>query len=253
MSQRPHLIPRRTDYEAIGGEQEYFVIPLLRHAIYDAIAKYTVASGSGASALDIGAGECPLRKELESRGYHYVSLDITQNKTNTIDHIARIDGPLPPALLEGGGFDLILCTEVLEHVPDWSTTFTNLSKLLKPGGKCIITAPFFYMPHEEPYDYWRPTDHALRHFAQIFDFRVIQSTRTGDGWDVLGTLLCSIAICRKRKSIIGLVATVPVYMAHRLMVKFVKSKMLSKFVEIQTRYYTGNVLIIEKVKDGNNL
>jgi SAM-dependent methyltransferase len=241
-----HLIPRRSDYESIGGEQEYFVIPLLRGAIYDALAKYAATPRAGAQALDIGAGECPLKNKIENLGFHYVSLDIAQNRTNTIDHVARIDGSLPEKLLDGAGFDLVLCTEVLEHVPDWTTAFVNLSKLLRPGGICIITTPFFYMPHEEPYDYWRATDHALEYFAQKCDLKIVQSLRTGSGWDVIGTLLCSTSVCRRQKSILGMMATIPVYLAHRLAIRFFKIRKLSNLVEMQTRFFVGNALVLQK-------
>ena len=83
----------------------------------------------------------------------------------------------------------MLCTEVLEHVADWAAAFANLSRLTAPGGKVLVTCPHFYPLHEEPYDFWRPTPHALRHFAEAAGFRVVALEKVGDAWDVLGTLL----------------------------------------------------------------
>ena len=236
---------RRSDYDTITGEQEYFITPLLRKAISDALNSLGHIKPAS-RVLDIGAGECPLHDNLVSRGFSYRSLDISQNKSNSIDYVARIDDRLPEDLLVEGGFDLILCTEVLEHVPNWCTAFANIHSLLNPRGVCIITAPFFYMPHEEPYDYWRPMDHALRHYAEKSKLYVVQNVRMGDGWDVCGTLLCSLAVCRKKKSLVGLSAAVPTYIAHWLMKAIVKSRILSKSVQIQTRFYLGNLFILQK-------
>lgn len=236
---------RRGDYDSLLGEQEFFVTPLVRKSIQDALARIGKPP-MGARVLDIGAGECPLRRSLEDLGFEYQSLDIDQNESRSIDHVARIDGPLTQSLIDAGGFDLLVLTEVLEHVPDWQTSFQNLAKLLKPGGYCIITTPFFYMLHEEPYDFWRPTDHALRLFAERNGMEVVHSQRNGDGWDVLGTLLCSTSVCRRRKGLVAYAALAPVWLGHKLLKWFFKSRMLQNMVEFQMRYYLENYFIFRK-------
>ena len=237
---------RRQDYSSIGGEQEFFATPLLRKSIDDSLARIGKPL-EGARVLDIGAGECPLRGRLEDAGYQYESLDIEQNHRRTIDHVARIDRSLPESLLAQEGYDLLVLTEVLEHVPDWAMAFENLARLLKVGGLCIITTPFFYMLHEEPYDFWRPTDHALIHFAASHGFEVFHSQRNGDGWDVLGTLLCSTSVCRRKKSFMAYLATLPVWCVHKLLKMFFKSRVLQGLVAFQMRYYLGNYFVLRKI------
>jgi SAM-dependent methyltransferase len=239
------ILTRRKNYEELLGEQEFFVTPLIRKSIDDALTAIGPVA-SGAKVLDIGAGECPLRGMLEGSGYKYSSLDIEQNRARTIDHIARIDAPLPDSLSKAGGFDLLILTEVLEHVPDWKVAFQNLALLLKPGGHCLVTSPFFYMLHEEPYDFWRPTDHALRSFAESNGLEVFFSRRNGDGWDVLGTLLCSMSVCRRNKSFLAYLATLPVWCIHRMLKAFFKSRVLQGAVDFQMRYYLGNFVILRK-------
>ena len=237
---------RRQDYSSIGGEQEFFATPLLRKSIDDSLARIGKPL-EGARVLDIGAGECPLRGRLENAGYQYESLDIEQNHRRTIDYVARIDRSLPESLLAQEGYDLLLLTEVLEHVPDWAKAFENLKSLLKVGGHCIITTPFFYMLHEEPYDFWRPTDHALRYFARSHGFEVFHSQRNGDGWDVLGTLLCSTSVCRRKKNFMAYLATLPAWLVHKLLKMFFKSRVLQGFVDFQVRYYLGNYFVLRKI------
>lgn len=50
-------------------------------------------------------------------------------------------------------FDAILCSEVLEHVPDPSKALDEFARLLKPSGKLILTAPFASLVHFAPYHY----------------------------------------------------------------------------------------------------
>jgi len=38
-------------------------------------------------------------------------------------------------------FDMVLCTEVLEHVPDWKKAVKEIERVLKPRGKAIVTIP----------------------------------------------------------------------------------------------------------------
>ena len=52
-----------------------------------------------------------------------------------------------------------------------------------------MTCPMFYPLHEEPYDFWRPTLHALDYFARRAGLRVVERQGAGDAWDILGTLL----------------------------------------------------------------
>lgn len=245
MGTTPNTSARRGDYNSLLGEQEFFVTPLLRKSIDDALARIGKPP-TGSRVLDIGAGECPLRGKLEALGFEYQSLDISQNQNGSIDYVARIDGELPGPLLCAGGFDLLVLTEVLEHVPDWRTAFQNLAKLLKPGGHCIITAPFFYMLHEEPYDFWRPTDHALHVFAGGNGMEVVHSQRNGDGWEVLGTLLCSTSVCRRRKNLFSFIPLIPAWILLHLAKLVFKSRIFQHTIDFQMRFYLGNCVILRK-------
>jgi 2-polyprenyl-3-methyl-5-hydroxy-6-metoxy-1,4-benzoquinol methylase len=185
MPDRPPLTERTT--YAPKHKSETFIVPHLATAISTAIEKYA----SGGKALDVGCGGQPFRAALESRGCKYFSLDVSPTPGVSVDFLSPIDAPLPPALIEAGPYDFILCTEVLEHVADWPRAFENLAKLLAPNGKLLLTAPHFYFLHEEPYDFFRPTLHAFAHFAARHNLTVLESKQLGDAWDLLGTLLSS--------------------------------------------------------------
>lgn len=50
-------------------------------------------------------------------------------------------------------FDAIMCVEILEHVPEPSLALKELMRILKPGGKLILTAPFNSLSHYTPYHF----------------------------------------------------------------------------------------------------
>lgn len=74
-------------------------------------------------------------------------------------------------------FDIILCLNVLEHVYDYQKAIKNMHAALKPKGIAIIAVPAFYPLHDEPHDYWRFTEHALRNMLQ--DFKKVTITHKG--------------------------------------------------------------------------
>ena len=183
---RPHL-DERSVYIPRGRAEE-FIVPLLARAIPEAIERFGRPL-EGRRVLDIGCGRQPFRPLLAALGFQYTGLDTQQNEDGTVDVVAAIDQPLPATLLAAPPFHFILGTEILEHIADWDAAFENVSRLLPEGGRVLLTCPQFYQLHEEPYDFWRPTVHALRFYAERHRLRVVELRKLGDGWDVLGTVL----------------------------------------------------------------
>lgn len=114
-----------------------------------------------ARILDAGAGE--LRYKPLCAHLHYVSQDFGQYdgtgdkaglQTGTwdnskLDLVCDItDIPEPD-----NSFDAIMCVEVFEHLPEPVKAIAEFSRLLKPGGTLIITAPFCSLTHFGPYHF----------------------------------------------------------------------------------------------------
>ena len=164
----------------------------------------------------------------------------------TVDLIACIDEPLPAELLNQGPFQFVFCTEVLEHVADWPMAFKNLASLMGKGGHLLITCPFFYPLHEEPYDFWRPTHHAIRYFAEQSGLLMVECSRAGDTWDVLGTLLGAARLKSNDSSLIARIAAKTAIIAQRVFYQLLTSETLQKYVNCESPLYLSNIAILTK-------
>ena len=77
-------------------------------------------------------------------------------------------------------FDSVFCSEVFEHVFNLDEVLIEIKRVLKPGGKILITVPFAWNEHEVPFDYARYTSFAIRHILEQKGFRVLQLNKTGN-------------------------------------------------------------------------
>lgn len=82
----------------------------------------------------------------------FKSLDSSRHGDFDFSHLPFADGE----------FNVIFCVHALEHAPDSRGAVSELARVLKPGGRLWLTAPFFYMEHEPPNDYSRFTQFGLR-------------------------------------------------------------------------------------------
>jgi ubiquinone/menaquinone biosynthesis C-methylase UbiE len=113
----------------------------------------------GQRILDAGAGELQYRRLCQH--LNYVSQDFAQydgqgDQTGLhvgtwdqtrLDIISDITDIPEPA----GSFDAVMCIEVLEHVPNPVAALQELTRLLRPGGRLIVTAPVCSLTHFSPY------------------------------------------------------------------------------------------------------
>lgn len=108
-----------------------------------------------ARVLEVGAYNVngSLRPHVEALGpAFYSGWDLRPGPG--VDVVTDIAAPLPPHML--GLWDLLICTEVLEHVRDWRVAVKNMKMLLRPGGLILLTTRSLGFPlHEYPGDHWR--------------------------------------------------------------------------------------------------
>jgi SAM-dependent methyltransferase len=239
----------RTRY-APSLPQEEFIVPLLRREIESCIERYATPARGAAKAIDIGCGGQPFRTLLEQVGYTYCGVDVNPGGGPPVDVVCAADEPLPGELLRRGPFDFLLCTEVVEHMADWHGGFANFAMLLAPGGRALITAPYFYQLHEEPYDFWRPTLHAIDYYARRAGLQTLYRQPAGDGWDVLGTLLATCKFVPTSTRFGDRVLAKTIRVASRWMFRAILRGKLQPRVRAEAPLYLSNVVVLEKSQCG---
>ncbi len=123
-----------------------------------------ILSSLGGKILDVGCGKKPYKSWFSKPLEAYVGIDITPG--DTVDLV--ID-PTQEWDLKDNYFDVVLCTQVLEHVVDLNLTLSEIDRVLKPGGIVLFTFPFLYNEHGIPHDYRRFTRHSASHLMTGYE------------------------------------------------------------------------------------
>jgi SAM-dependent methyltransferase len=125
----------------------------------------------GALVLDAGAGNSPYRTHFETAGHRYESADFAElKKTYARDLTYRCR--LESIPVEDARFDLVLCTQTLEHLPEPLAALREFRRVLKPAGSLWLSAPLFFPEHEAPYDFYRYTQYGFRYLLEQAGFKV---------------------------------------------------------------------------------
>ncbi len=140
---------------------------------------------SGRRVLDVGCGVQPYRHLLAGFAL-YVGFDSPSRPDSAGKADAFGDATALP--FTNGCADAVLCTEVMEHVPEPDTMLSEIHRVLRAGGSLVVSVPFTWQLHDEPHDYWRFTEFGLRVILERNGFEVV-ALRSTNG--TLGALLQS--------------------------------------------------------------
>ena len=118
--------------------------------------------------VDFGCGKMPYRPLFENYVEQYVGVDLPDNKQADV-HIKSGQADLPDQFA-----DIVISTQVLEHVPDPQAYLKECYRLLKPDGLLILSTHGHWMYHPDPTDFWRWTSAGLRKVLEENQFKIIQ-------------------------------------------------------------------------------
>jgi SAM-dependent methyltransferase len=130
------------------------------------------------NVLDVGCGNQPYRNLIKNANYH--GIDHIAAKTfsmKTIKDIKYYNGIDFPE--SSDSYDVVLHTEVLEHIKDTNYFLKECSRVLKKNGKMLFTIPFSYRFHYIPNDYYRYTPSALHEILLESGFNDIKIINQG--------------------------------------------------------------------------
>lgn len=158
------------------------------------LEKTLAAVPPGLTILDAGAGECQYKKWCGH--LQYTSQDFNQYTGKESDiglqmgswNNSRIDivcdvADMP---LEDEVFDVVMCTEVLEHVPDPVRVVREISRVLKRGGMLIVTAPFNSLTHFAPFHFSTGFNRFFyEHHLGKLDHEILEMTVNGNYFEYI--------------------------------------------------------------------
>ena len=128
--------------------------------------------------LDLGSGRAPYADLF--RHHRYITADLMA------DADVRCYASLLPFV--SGAFDLVLCTELLEHVPDPDAVLKEICRVLAADGNCVLTIPLTWGVHQS-LDFHRWTEMGLRQLLARHHLRVISLAPRGGIFVTLGSML----------------------------------------------------------------
>lgn len=133
--------------------------------------------------LDFGAGRAKYKGLIVPHTSKYTAFDMIAG-----EHIDVVGDVLNPPF-EDAHFDTVISTQVLEHVRQPWTMIHQIGRILKPGGICIITAPFLVPYHADPHDYFRYTSQGLASLFENEGFEIVESDSYGKTFTVLAEMI----------------------------------------------------------------
>jgi SAM-dependent methyltransferase len=147
---------------------------ILRRGLYTAIRRFTGLAGG--RMMDFGAGSAPYRHLFKCA--EYITVDIEGSGHPEGNKVATVfyDGKSLP--FPDDHFDFIFSAEVLEHVFNVDEVLGELNRVLRPHGRILLSTPFAWVEHEQPYDFARYSSFGLKHLLERHGFEVQELVKT---------------------------------------------------------------------------
>lgn len=173
----------KSKLKAIFQRQSFFptFIGVFVNPFYFARAGLAKAIGQYASELsgrllDVGCGTKPYQSLFNVDEYLGLDIDSENLRKRGIADFFYDGNTFP---VESDSFDSALCNQVLEHVFNPDAFLSEIHRVLKHNGKLLLTVPFVWDEHEQPFDYARYSSFGLKALFEKNGFRIIQHQKVG--------------------------------------------------------------------------
>jgi SAM-dependent methyltransferase len=183
---------------------------VVRHALAQWLRAQAdeLRSGSLVRVLDVGCGVKPYYPFFADVASEYVGVDVVENP------MAELLGSVEALPVEDASFDVVLCTQVLEHCEDPGQAVRELRRVTRPGGRVLASTHGVQVYHPSPVDYWRWTHEGLsRLFATNADWKTVSVTPAAGTASALAMLLGTYVEIALRRTML---ARPPVWLLNRM-------------------------------------
>lgn len=166
-----------------------------RKGLYEFLGREFACIGAGLEVLTVGAGGevgALLEEHARRNGFNVTSFDIDEK------YGPDILGDICAHDFEGRAFDVIVLSEVLEHVHSPHLAIANIRAALREGGRLILTVPFLFPIHERPHDYYRYTRYGLEYLLR--DFRDVRIGERNTWAEAINALAPRMVVDKNRRA-----------------------------------------------------
>lgn len=166
---------------------------LSRKGLYEFLSKEYGAIPTEANVLSIGAGgevDQLLREFAKRIGFRVVSFDIDERRG------PDMVGDICSYNFNTQQFDVVVMSEVLEHVHSPHLGLKNIHAALKPGGTLILSTPFILPLHDRPHDYFRFTRYGLEFLLK--DFCKVRIQERNSYFEAIDVLWVRLLVTKSR-------------------------------------------------------
>jgi len=157
-----------------------------RHSLYRHITQFARSVSVDDRVLDIGCGLKPYQSLFVVK--EYLGIDIEggghDDQAKIVD--AYYDGRTVP--YPDDSFDIVICTQVLEHADDAEVLTKEAARVLRAGGRIFFSMPFIYPEHEAPYDFRRYTSFQHKRLFAAYNFEEVSIQKTTGFFGTFGQL-----------------------------------------------------------------
>lgn len=210
-----------------------------RKGLYENI--FALADKITGRTLDVGCGQKPYEHLFRSSQYIGLEIDSPENRQNKKADFFY-DGIRFP--FQDHEFDSIVINEVFEHVFKPSDFLHEINRVLKPQGMLLMTVPFCWDEHEQPYDYARYSSFGLKAILQDHGFEITEQKKSMNDIRVAFQILNAYIY----KKTVTANVYVNLFLTVLLMSPFnLIGELLSKVLPKNDDLYLDNIVLARKV------
>ena len=222
----------------------------------NAVRQFAETVPARAKLLDAGAGLKPYEPLFEHCQYEscdfaeceafYGNLDDGRRDNIAARHTYICT--LEQIPVEDDTYDIVICTEVLEHVPSPAAVLRELHRVLKPSGKLLITVPQGYGIHGEPYNFFYFTRYGLELVLREAGFNVMMIRERGGYfyflYDRLANAIPRIVVGYKHRMSLMMLLLSPIHIALAYLLG--PALLLLEPLDREKRFTMGYVSVAQK-------
>ena len=212
-----------------------------RKGLYQNVSK--LITNLNGKLLDVGCGTKPYENICNVDEYIGLEIDDEGNRQHNYADVFY-DGKTIP--FEDKSFDSILSNQVFEHVFNPNQFLKEINRVTKVGGRFLITVPFVWDEHEQPYDYARYSSFGLKHILAENGFEIIEHRKSNNGIEVIFQLI--------NDYLYKVIMTENVYFNLLIIILLMApinmtGLILSKLLPRNNDLYLDNIVLAKKTKD----